>query len=961
MGAKKRKRENTNPAPARKENQRRLGIWRKKGSVFITLSGEAIRDKAMALNASIRDEQWLQSVGGRLRIPPQPAPGSCLLEDWGLPHSVSNSFARHGIKSLYSWQEECLQKISSTTSISSAIYSAPTSGGKSLVADILMIRRLLFEGRRALILCPFVSICKERSNFLRSVLQPLGIVVEEFHGPVGKPWHPGVDVAVCTVQKGISILHRIVGNELDDDESEDSQKSEDPGAREFSKYIGTVIVDEFHLSCEQRGSVMESFVSRLGQLEDRSNILLIGMSATLPEKSQEAISRWLQPCLMFKCNFRPIELSVVVKRGSRILPVLPATLHPRELSILYDPRTDNDHFASLVHESVERSKSTIIFCATRNWCENACTLLTKMFNPVEDRNLIAQRTEILEALKLLSPSGVHPGLAASLLQGIAFHHAGLTSEERTIIETGFRAKSIVVLCATSTLSAGVNLPAERVILRTLTAASGGTAVTNARSVSAKVKQMVGRAGRAGHAASGEAIIMCSSDKEESIVREIFSPTSVEDDFTLASVPEDPKWIAKEILETISFLGKTKIEYFLREFARSKLLLKAEVVRDAIQFLLKSKLVNMGDQQQSLMPTVIGDALAHSSLPTDEAESVFKELSQARHKLCLSGDDLHLLFLVTPPVNVSETEFEEFTANSDLFLEKNVRAILGDQDTVARRKRMMVALMLRDLTSGNESLSSISAVSKKFKVQTGTVQYLQSNAATYCAMVSSFCERLQWTSLSAALNTVKPRLHFGVSDELLPLVQVEGISPASARALARAGYMSVKKIAKATPLDIALVLARSAVTTDQGQKLLDLTSSMIVNNARTKLGWSPLTQSSTSSYDLFPSISAPVLMQLIGTQRIESDVEEAAEEEIEFPATLTQQTDPLLDPEEDALLASALRLIDTAPPRRRLRRISEMTTIEAGMKREFDIPSNNTGDDEDAMILRAIDFNALDNF
>lgn len=92
---------------------------------------------------------------------------------------------------------------------------------------------------------------------------------------------------------------------------------------------------------------------------------------------------------------------------------------------------------------------------------------------------------------------------------VAFHHGGLTLEDRKRIEQGFLRGDIKVICSTSTLAVGVNLPCYLVVLQ-------GTLAWTAQGAQEysdlEMLQMLGRAGRPQFERNACAVILTRHEK-----------------------------------------------------------------------------------------------------------------------------------------------------------------------------------------------------------------------------------------------------------------------------------------------------------------------------------------------------------------------------------------------------------------------------------------------------------------
>lgn len=90
---------------------------------------------------------------------------------YGLSPTLVANFAALGVNSIYPWQASCLLSSGLLTGERHLVYTAPTGGGKSLVADVLMLKRIIENpSRKAILVLPYVALVQEKLKWLRRIV-----------------------------------------------------------------------------------------------------------------------------------------------------------------------------------------------------------------------------------------------------------------------------------------------------------------------------------------------------------------------------------------------------------------------------------------------------------------------------------------------------------------------------------------------------------------------------------------------------------------------------------------------------------------------------------------------------------------------------------------------------------------------------------------------------------------------
>ncbi|MCU4925920.1 ATP-dependent DNA helicase [Halobacteria archaeon AArc-dxtr1] len=396
----------------------------------------------------------------------------------GLPSGAVSHFRAEGIEALYPPQAAAVE--AGATDGKSLVAAVPTASGKTMIAALGMLSAVE-RGGKALYIVPLRALASEKKAEFDAYEEfgvTTGVSVGDYEST--DDWLATKDLIVATSEKVDSLVRN--------------------GADWLSD-LTCVVSDEVHLVDDRnRGPTLEVTLAKLRELNP--GLQTVALSATVGNAGE--IADWLDAELV-ETDWRPIELQTGVHYGNAVEFDDGST---REVPVEGSERQE----AALVRDILREDGSSLVFVSSRRNAEAAA----KRLGQVSGRELTdgerAELAELAAEIREDSDTETSADLADCVERGAAFHHAGLSSTQRSLVEEAFRERLLKVISATPTLAAGVNTPARRVIVRDwrrFDSSAGGMAPLDVL----EVHQMMGRAGRPGLDPYGEAVLIASSHDE----------------------------------------------------------------------------------------------------------------------------------------------------------------------------------------------------------------------------------------------------------------------------------------------------------------------------------------------------------------------------------------------------------------------------------------------------------------
>jgi helicase len=368
---------------------------------------------------------------------------------------------------------------------SNILVATPTASGKTLLSMLAAIKSLE-NNKKVVYITPLRSLAYEKfiefNHIDKSKIFPRKIKIKISTG----------DFNTSNTNLGNSDIIILTNEKLD---SIFRQRAT------WLSNVGLFISDEIHLIGDpDRGPVLEMVLTKIKKFYTSSQLL--GLSATVTNSAE--ISDWLD-CELVESNWRPTKLLEGVYADGFIY-----YYDNSKKNISVSAKDIASITQDLILDSIKDNGQNLIFVETRkrsiSLAKTSSQVISKVLSQAEKKTALQISKSLLDNN---DDTDLTKTLSNLISSGVGFHHAGLSLSSREIVEKAFKNGIIKALFATPTLAAGVNLPARRVIITSISRYDFRYGSSFPISI-LEYKQLCGRAGRPQYDTFGDSVIISDS-------------------------------------------------------------------------------------------------------------------------------------------------------------------------------------------------------------------------------------------------------------------------------------------------------------------------------------------------------------------------------------------------------------------------------------------------------------------
>ncbi len=683
-----------------------------------------------------------------------------LIANLPIPANLKKHYLDAGIAELYPPQAECVDR--GMLEGKNLLVAIPTASGKTLIAEMAMHGQIA-AGGKCLYIVPLKALASEKFDEFSNKGARVGISTGDLDrrdDMLGRN-----DIIVATSEKVDSLLRN--------------------NARWINE-ITLIVIDEIHLiDSDNRGPTLEVVIAKMRCRNPKMQV--IGLSATIG--NPKTLAGWLEAELVTS-SWRPVDLRQGVFCNNRI--------HFNDKDRPVKQVSKNFDDLNLCLDTIEEGGQCLVFVSSRR---NAEAFAKRAAGAIksEDPTLASYA----EQLNKDAETEMVKTLAACVAKGAAFHHAGLSRAERSIVEEGFRKGLIKCISSTPTLAAGLNLPARRVIIRDYLRFSAGEGMQPIPA--SEYHQMAGRAGRPRLDPYGEAVLIA---KDEGQIEELFDRYIDAPAENIHSKIAEPDALYTHVLSLISSgFASTRTElaafmdrtFYVHEHRQGRLMKKA--VDTALSFLVSSELVT--ELGEHLCASDFGSLVSRLYIDPRSAAFIVSGLRKNN-----SYADLGVLQTICSTPDMPKL----YAKNIDLpALDRMVEAHPGelwlepplDEDEAEPYYRALKTTML--LSDWADELTD-AKICERYAVGPGDL-YGMVESVNWLLHATTELARMFAPAAHSKVREYEICMKNGIRRELLPLVKLRGIGRVRARRLFNNSITSPDALGAAGIENVTKILGR----------------------------------------------------------------------------------------------------------------------------------------------------------